>query len=173
MCLISMKSFKSNIAISSLIYSDYRNNFILYSVSAVFSGVLIFFSFVLKTKKQQHNLAVVLLFGALKKIRTPDLLVRSQTLYPAELSAQMQPNFDRLNIIPQQKTKIKHYFAFFEKTFKLPVILNEVKNLSPLARSLDRLGMTKWVRPFDKLRVTSSARGDKSEGRCQTSDFRR
>ena len=26
-------------------------------------------------------------FGALKKIRTPDLLVRSQTLYPAELSA--------------------------------------------------------------------------------------
>ena len=25
--------------------------------------------------------------GALKKIRTPDLLVRSQTLYPAELSA--------------------------------------------------------------------------------------
>ena len=29
-------------------------------------------------------------FGALKKIRTPDLLVRSQTLYPAELSAQMR-----------------------------------------------------------------------------------
>ena len=28
-------------------------------------------------------------FGALKKIRTPDLLVRSQTLYPAELSAQL------------------------------------------------------------------------------------
>ena len=28
-------------------------------------------------------------FGALKKIRTPDLLVRSQTLYPAELSAQI------------------------------------------------------------------------------------
>ena len=28
-----------------------------------------------------------LLFGALEKIRTPDLLVRSQTLYPAELRA--------------------------------------------------------------------------------------
>ena len=28
------------------------------------------------------------LFGAPRKIRTPDLLVRSQTLYPAELAAQ-------------------------------------------------------------------------------------
>ena len=29
----------------------------------------------------------MLLFGALQGIRTPDLLVRSQTLYPAELAA--------------------------------------------------------------------------------------
>ncbi len=32
--------------------------------------------------------------GALQGIRTPDLLVRSQTLYPAELAAQVQ--FKRL-----------------------------------------------------------------------------
>lgn len=30
------------------------------------------------------------LLGALQGIRTPDLLVRSQTLYPAELAAQMR-----------------------------------------------------------------------------------
>ena len=30
---------------------------------------------------------VSLFFGALQGIRTPDLLVRSQTLYPAELAA--------------------------------------------------------------------------------------
>ena len=35
------------------------------------------------------------LLGALKKIRTPDLLVRSQTLYPAELRAPVPSNQQR------------------------------------------------------------------------------
>ena len=39
-------------------------------------------------KINRSNRSYFGLFGALKKIRTPDLLVRSQTLYPAELSAQ-------------------------------------------------------------------------------------
>ena len=41
-------------------------------------------------KQKPLYFCTVVIAGALKKIRTPDLLVRSQTLYPAELSAQMQ-----------------------------------------------------------------------------------
>ncbi len=49
----------------------------------------LFESFHLFTKnKKAHHKGELFYFGALKKIRTPDLLVRSQTLYPAELSAQ-------------------------------------------------------------------------------------
>ena len=39
--------------------------------------------------KQKNTLMGVFYFGALQGIRTPDLLVRSQTLYPAELAAQV------------------------------------------------------------------------------------
>ena len=45
-----------------------------------------------------------LFFGTPEGIRTPDLLVRSQTLYPAELQAQVS-----LNIITQELDKIKCY----------------------------------------------------------------
>ena len=38
--------------------------------------------------KKALPLGVMLLYGAPEMIRTPDLLVRSQTLYPAELPAQ-------------------------------------------------------------------------------------
>ena len=40
-----------------------------------------------RINKEKPAVKRVLCYGALKKIRTPDLLVRSQTLYPAELSA--------------------------------------------------------------------------------------
>ena len=40
--------------------------------------------------KQKRPLSGPVLFnGALGRIRTPDLLIRSQTLYPAELRARM------------------------------------------------------------------------------------
>ena len=45
-------------------------------------------------------------FGALEKIRTPDLLIRSQTLYPAELPAHMG-FFKANNIISHLFAKIK------------------------------------------------------------------
>ena len=38
-------------------------------------------------KRKKQTLYASVFFGALKGIRTPDLLVRSQTLYPTELSA--------------------------------------------------------------------------------------
>ena len=37
------------------------------------------------TQKERHDLRRVFLFGTAEGIRTPDLLVRSQTLYPTEL----------------------------------------------------------------------------------------
>ena len=45
-----------------------------------------------------------LFYGAPEGIRTPDLLVRSQTLYPAELQAQVQNN------LITNKIKIKYFF---------------------------------------------------------------
>ena len=42
-----------------------------------------------KTKKNTAHKMCTVSFGALQGIRTPDLLVRSQTLYPAELAAQI------------------------------------------------------------------------------------
>ena len=45
--------------------------------------------------------------GAPEGIRTPDLLVRSQTLYPAELPAQIVIKSCHI-ILPLQKRKIKH-----------------------------------------------------------------
>ena len=42
--------------------------------------------------KCSTKLSHVPIYGALEGIRTPDLLVRSQTLYPAELRAQVLHN---------------------------------------------------------------------------------
>ena len=44
-------------------------------------------------------LSDVLFCGALEGIRTPDLLVRSQTLYPAELQAQISINYNSTEIL--------------------------------------------------------------------------
>ncbi|MGN0555310.1 MAG: hypothetical protein ACI4LI_05375, partial [Candidatus Fimenecus sp.] len=45
----------------------------------------------------------------------PDLLVRSQTLYPAELAAQMRLkySFDRRNIIPPTAENVNNFFGYF------------------------------------------------------------
>ena len=61
-------------------------------------------------KKQQSTIKANCFIGALKKIRTPDLLVRSQTLYPAELSAQRTVFFNRHSIISHSFWEIKTYF---------------------------------------------------------------
>ena len=53
------------------------------------------------------------LCGAPEGTRTPDLLIRSQTLYPAELLAHLQiPVRNCLIILPQDTGKIKRYFIF-------------------------------------------------------------
>ena len=60
-------------------------------------------------KKNRNNTKLhCFCFGALQGIRTPDLLVRSQTLYPAELAA----HFLTLIYYSTEFQKIK---CFFEK----------------------------------------------------------
>ena len=53
-------------------------------------------------------------FGTAEGIRTPDLLVRSQTLYPAELQPHTVSHWvsprDSLIILPYSFTKCKHFF---------------------------------------------------------------
>ena len=61
-----------------------------------------------KNKKREAIPKYHFSFGALQGIRTPDLLVRSQTLYPAELAA----HFSTLIYYITEFLKIK---CFFEK----------------------------------------------------------
>ena len=56
-------------------------------------------------------------FGTAEGIRTPDLLVRSQTLYPAELQPQIVPSVDDFDRIPYLTQKSNRKFKFFQKTF--------------------------------------------------------
>ena len=58
-------------------------------------------------------------FGTAEGIRTPDLLVRSQTLYPAELQPQVAPSVDDFDRIPHLIQKSKRYFQKKQKTSKV------------------------------------------------------
>ncbi len=64
-----------------------------------------------RTKISSHLKRGNCLFGALKKIRTPDLLVRSQTLYPAELSAHIKFFLQRA----EEDTLRRHFFDRSER----------------------------------------------------------
>ena len=57
-------------------------------------------------------------FGTPKGTRTPDLLIRSQSLYPTELSAH-SAFLKRLDIIAQLLQKSKYFFRFFENIFEI------------------------------------------------------
>ena len=59
-----------------------------------------------KNQKSPENAEFTGLSGTLEGIRTPDLLVRSQTLYPTELPAQISKNIKLLSIC----TQIDHTF---------------------------------------------------------------
>ena len=64
-----------------------------------------------------------MLFSVPGGIRTPDLLVRSQSLYPAELQAHLIYNLNLSTdiIIAQVGIFVKCFFHFFQKNFKKPV----------------------------------------------------
>ena len=62
------------------------------------------------------------IFGAPRGTRTLDLLIRSQTLYPAELVAQTVSFFltgspDSFYILPQLSSVVKHFFRIFYGLF--------------------------------------------------------
>ncbi len=62
--------------------------------------------------------------GALKKIRTPDLLVRSQTLYPAELSAHFVPKYNNTFFHKNQYLFLFYAKKFFSKYYIYNIILS-------------------------------------------------
>ncbi len=57
--------------------------------------------------------------GTPEGTRTPDLLIRSQSLYPAELLAHKRSR-KRLYMIAQLPKKCKHFFRIFKLFFPLP-----------------------------------------------------
>ena len=60
--------------------------------------------------------------GALQGTRTPDLLVRSQSLYPAELAAHIV--FYDHNILPHLLLKCKYFFDYYLIIIKLFIVQN-------------------------------------------------
>ena len=68
---------------------------------------------------QYKPLFVRMYFGTPEGIRTPDLLVRSQTLYPAELPAHFAvPFVDCLYIISCHDQEVKKFFLVFLKILR-------------------------------------------------------
>ena len=73
-----------------------------------------FFHIEQKIEKPVHPCGKTGLSGTPEGIRTPDLLVRSQTLYPAELLAHVGSVFcsfpDCLTSIPRKSPSVNNYF---------------------------------------------------------------
>ena len=102
----------------------------------------------IKQKTEQAK-KCLLRFGVPEGIRTPDLLVRSQTLYPAELQAQIVcwyklPNYNIIiNIKRQVFFSARHIFSIFINIFcnvqkflcKMFYLLSIIK-LSPILRKI-------------------------------------
>ena len=55
--------------------------------------------------------------GTPEGTRTPDLLIRSQSLYPTELPAHLFRSLERFDIISWTSENVKHYFSLFLKNF--------------------------------------------------------
>ena len=63
-----------------------------------------------KKQKPRKRFVYVVFIGALQGTRTPDLLVRSQSLYPAELQAHFSNSFIIIS------SKVQYVNPFFKKT---------------------------------------------------------
>ncbi len=68
--------------------------------------------------KNNLCLTAKVIFGTPEGTRTPDLLVRSQSLYPAELPARTHSTCS--NILPQRPTNCKHFFRKSREIFRSP-----------------------------------------------------
>ena len=69
------------------------------------------------TYKQKRSLAIASDLGAPEGTRTPDLLIRSQTLYPAELPAHILLTFSPENVFYYSARRPESQ-AFFSKNSK-------------------------------------------------------
>ncbi len=87
-----------------------------------------------KNRAPHANCVSRLSTGALRGIRTPDLLVRSQTLYPTELAAQMRVQaiaFHRPNIIPPNAALVNKFLHIFYGLSKFPPPAPEIAAPAP------------------------------------------
>ena len=71
----------------------------------------------LRRQKMQIPKWVSAFFGTPEGTRTPDLLIRSQSLYPTELPAHTTHSSMRPNIVAHHAIKCKCFFHFFRKNF--------------------------------------------------------
>ena len=72
----------------------------------------------IQTKNAPRHLCPGAVHGAPEETRTPDLLIRSQTLYPAELPAQVQLVY--YHPVPQMSSTFFKKIRFFSKSSEGP-----------------------------------------------------
>lgn len=82
----------------------------------------------MNTSKKGTPQKAIFPYGVPGGIRTPDLLVRSQTLYPAELRAHILSFFDSRSYVNTRILKMQQvfsiYFSFFENRFKSSTLIS-------------------------------------------------
>ena len=81
---------------------------------------------------------IICFSGTPEGTRTPDLLVRSQSLYPTELPARTALS-QRHTIIAQSGTKCKPFFIFFSQLVQLQIAAGF--QLRPRAENADDAGI--------------------------------
>ena len=72
----------------------------------------------MNNKKEDTQRVSSLIFGTPKGTRTPDLLIRSQSLYPTELSAHVA-FLKRLDILARHTPNVKYYFQIIATFFAI------------------------------------------------------
>ena len=100
-------------------------------------------------KQKKKDILSDVLLGALEEIRTPDLLIRSQTLYPTELPAQVQDIYYHrhrgLSTVFAKKFKI--FFAEQKKVLLPPSVGGRRAFFSAADRLLARAALRPGVPP--------------------------
>ena len=100
-----------------------ENNILENMDSVLFAVILLYFSIITQNKKRHASLKPAWRLhsiGGPGGIRTPDLLVRSQTLYPAELRSHISAVFQQQSYYTGKGMCCQHFFIkkmhFFVRT---------------------------------------------------------
>ena len=109
------------------------------------------------TYKQKRSLAIASDLGAPEGTRTPDLLIRSQTLYPAELPAHIRLAFSPENVFYYSAHRPESQ-AFFSKNSKNSAKILQMgifhENPQPAGRVFSSLPLSENEHRIDKYFAT-------------------